>query len=55
MAELKGFMKLMSKRIKRKKEQEAEAKGRPSWVEKLSSSDRRRWKAVSDANKKQKK
>lgn len=42
---------MMKKKIARKKRQESAAKGRPAWVDKLSSSDRRKWEAVDKANK----
>ena len=48
-----GFAKLIRQKMKKRKEEEKEKKtGRPSWVNNLSSSEKRRWEAVHKANKK---
>lgn len=47
----KGFMSMMRKKIRRKKEQKAEKEGNPAWAKKLSGSDKMRYEAVKRANK----
>ena len=56
MAEFKGFVEMMRKKIKKKKKEDREKKtGIPAWMEKLSGSEKARAIAVHKANEKRKK